>query len=772
LLSFDHGSVIKNYSLVDNPNKARGEKIAPLGEGGSGVVFLAAQTLHEGVFIHRALKFFMYEDAVADLTPHRYSGPISKQDFLNEILNVSSFSHENLIKVTDAGIYVTGTQEIPFIVTEYIDGPTLKQVLETPLGSANQSVAEIQNTILIKPVTILNFLIEICTGLKHLHQRAFAHCDIAPKNVFLKMNERNTPVIGDLGVGRNLAGKPTPVRVVGSRKYMSPEALRLLDQEIDWFKFSSLQPHWDLYSFAKTGLELAEFVQNNQPDPVPWLHPLITALTECETNQRYATADSLLERLSFLLPIHREIAAVPELSSSLAGKARMLIPVEPLVTSDRIRRLIRHPAVLRLARVPQLTSANQVFPGGNHSRYEHSLGVMETTRRYLIALLDQEEFLEHLTTEKIETALICALLSSITRFPFSSIIHEIKGKHREKLAVFSRGTMLEQIFQMKNRRGQTIPDLLALHFPIVHIECVKNILIGNTREFNNEDQLIHSLLNCSLDARVVDFVRRDSLHTGLVQGDAFDTDELLPHLTILNHRLALRITGVAIAEQIISLRYWLFSRVYWNRPNRSFVAMVRHLIMELSDHDDFLSQMWDKTFRSSEHELLAFFQGEAEKVGRKDLSDLVSLIHRDAQSLFKIALEVSPIEDAQLNVACRRISGKDHNELKTLASDVEGAIRGLLDKTTTTGEITPVLIDIPNEPDANKLGDDIVVIRADGSTESLLNMSGIIKGVNDSFINYLKRLRVLIHPEVFPDDHHRQNQIGEVIKTFLIKNIR
>jgi hypothetical protein len=111
-----------------------------------------------------------------------------------------------------------------------------------------------------------------------------------------------------------------------------------------------------------------------------------------------------LKRISFLRPIQREIADVPELSSSVKEKARKLIPVAPVTTSRRISKLLRHPSIIRLAKVPQLTTVYQLFPGANHTRYEHSLGVMETVRRYILALIDQSEFLEHLSESKIETA--------------------------------------------------------------------------------------------------------------------------------------------------------------------------------------------------------------------------------------------------------------------------------------------------------------------------------------------------------------------------------
>lgn len=770
LLNFQVNMTLKGYTLAHphRISKCESTRVLPIGEGGSGVVFLAIQELHEGVSIDRAIKFFIYRDDIAELTKHRYAGPVSKKDFLSEIKNISTFNHENLVKVVDAGIYESDGVQIPYIVTEFINGPTLKQVITSKNGNhkpplAYKLVQELSNA----PVKILELLLQISYGLQHIHQHGFAHCDIAPKNIFLDTNQNIRPVIGDLGISKELKRSRDEVFVSGSKQYMPEEAKQYLNTVVNWETFKTLHPHWDLYSFAQTGLELID----SFPSCIdfPWGIPLRTTLQRIGKSSKYNSIDDIIERIEFLRPIQREVAAVPELSASVAGKARKLMPVEPLSLSKRVRKIIRHPALVRLAKVPQLTTAYQLFPGAMHTRYEHSLGVMETVRRYLIALLDQSEFLEHLTIEKIETALLAGLFYNLTRFPLSNIVHEIRQKNRQILDLFTKNNLLKEIWSIENNLGRTIGDVLGEYFPYVKQERLRLLLPGKTADFDDEEHLIHSFLNCSLDARVIDFVRRDSLQLGIIKGDTFDLDELLPHFTIYNHRLALRTTGVPLAEQVISLRYWLFNRIYWNRPIRSFCSMVRHVILRLAKDEKFSVRMRERVLRCTERELLLFFLDEAKNSKEKGLIDICERLCADEQSLYRVVFDVSQKDNADLKSVCLKIGTMDYIELEDLARKLEKKINFFKSSRVEQSRNNLLLIDIPYEPGSNKLGDDIVVKRSDGEIANLTEFSGIISGINESFDTYIKRLRVLIHPDIYPNKEEERKEISAKIHDILFR---
>lgn len=780
ILRFSAGKKIKSY-LLRPPLGGRilpdGE-LPPIGAGGSSKVYLADQTLHNKVSILRAIKLYMFDDKVAELTEHRFHTPVSKDDFLNEVLNMSRFSHENLTKVTDAGIETIQGIDIPYLVSEYVEGPTLQHLCKLELPS----LVEAREVLSMNPTRLLEMLIEIGTGLAYLHSQQFAHCDLAPKNVFVRGTDYK-PIIGDLGVGRSLQSASGQIFVAGSRAYMPTEAAQYLYKKIDRETFRGLQPHWDLYGFAKTGLFLMEALQPKRNPP--WWIPLSRALNDCATRKRYHHADALLDRLKWLLPVHREMGAVPELSSSLSGRMRKLMPVTALVTSRRIRKLIQHPALLRLTKVPQLLLSHTVYPSGNHTRYEHSLGVLETMRQYLVSLLDQEEFLEHLTASKIETALICAALSNVTRFPLYHVVDEVSHALPARFAEFSKEHLLREALSITDTKGRSLINVISENFPSVRIDNVIDILIDRRTSFTDEDHLIHSLLNCSLDARVVDFLRRDSHHLGLA-GENFQLDELLPFLTIRNHRLALKALGMSVAEHIISLRYWMFSRVYWSSPNRSFVAMARHLILSLAPRRGFVERLRKTIFHVTEDEMLRFLQKEANRTRDPATKDLGELLCRAPQETFWLVFGASSKESPEFGVIVEKVSKMTLVELENFRVQLTNSLTPILTRTLEKelsihngdnvvdearrlmGTKIPLLLDLPVEPGGgSKLGDDILGIPEMGSPAMLKHLSGIVGGVNDSFVGYLRRFRVMLHPDIAPRDKSDVANVREAITDFL-----
>jgi HD superfamily phosphohydrolase len=766
---------LKSYRLVSaDSSDNSSQNIEPLGEGGSGIVFKAYQELHESIVIDRAIKFFMYRDDIAKFPNHKYGGPVSNDDFLSEIRNISSFSHENLISVVDAGIHVTGDYKIPFIVTDFVNGPTLRHVIDPDSTKESPRHKEeargIRDAIENNPILALDILTKVASAINHLHDSSFYHCDIAPKNIFMSSNGQVQPILGDLGIAKDFSIDRKNVFVAASKNYIPDEVLDNINEEILWNKFKSFQPFWDLYAFSKTGLELLSLVKTNKQ---AWINPLIATFSQIiEGGKKYSNISTLIERLEFLQPFHRELAKVPELSPGLTGKRRNLMPVESLSISWRVSKLIHHPALLRLSSVPQITMANQLFPGANHTRYEHSLGTMETVRRYLTALLDQDLFLEHLSVEKIETALICGLLHNITRFPLSNIFHEIKSKNKEDLGSFSRESLLEEIEKIQNKYGSTIDSEITDKFPSVRYKCVKNILLGKKSEFDDEDHFIYSLINSSLDARVIDFVRRDSLHLGIIKGDVFDLDELLPHLTINNHKLALKITGVSIAEQIICLRYWLFQRVYWNSPNRKFCSMVRAIILELTEQTDFSTDFRKVCLNYDHNQMLDYLLSYSSKNNILASKDIANRLCQKDQDLYKTLLDLGQQDRSDFVSVCKKIADMNYRQVTLLEKKLETYLRkNLSNNGCVSNEIKLIIIDVPFEPGDSKLGEDIVVIKYDKIPINLKEFSGIIGGINTSFETHLRRLRVFMHPEYCPSEFTERNALSELSRKWLSDNV-
>ena len=183
------------------------------------------------------------------------------------------------------------------------------------------------------------------------------------------------------------------------------------------------------------------------------------------------------------------------------GARKRMMPIEGMAITKRVDRMVRHPALLRLQGVPQLTIVKSVAPGGNHTRYEHSLGVMENMRRMLSSLIDEPNFLGILRKESIETGLVAALLYNATRFPFSNIIHEINKRlpsgEKKLFPSFGREDLLKDILgeKFKSKNDITLSKELNSSFPGVSLEKLTRIICGTQSSvFEEPDEAVLSAL--------------------------------------------------------------------------------------------------------------------------------------------------------------------------------------------------------------------------------------------------------------------------------------
>src|SRR5687768_4483782 len=89
ILQLYHNQEFRNYRIISKENILEGDIAKPIGEGGSGIVYLAEQEFIENINVKRAIKFFVFRD---DIGNPESSGRISEENFKVEIVNISSFN--------------------------------------------------------------------------------------------------------------------------------------------------------------------------------------------------------------------------------------------------------------------------------------------------------------------------------------------------------------------------------------------------------------------------------------------------------------------------------------------------------------------------------------------------------------------------------------------------------------------------------------------------------------------------------------------------------
>ena len=147
------GKIISHYKILEK-----------LGEGGMGVVYKGMDTL------------LIRPVAIKILPPHLVDDEKNRLRFIREAQAASTLNHPNICTVYDIGEF----KESHFIVFEFIDGRTLREILQQKGSLPESEVADIG--------------IQICDALAVAHRKGIIHRDIKPDNIMLT-KDGQVPVI-------------------------------------------------------------------------------------------------------------------------------------------------------------------------------------------------------------------------------------------------------------------------------------------------------------------------------------------------------------------------------------------------------------------------------------------------------------------------------------------------------------------------------------------------------------------------------------------------
>ncbi len=171
-----------------------------IGQGGMGQVYLAEDTQLDR---KAAIKF---------LTPEFSRNQDVKERFRREAKATAALNHQNIVTIYEFGDY----EENPYIVMEFIDGESLRELIRRKKLNVKESVS---------------IILQVCEGLSKSHQAGIVHRDLKPENIFIDKDGRVK--ILDFGLAKfrsqeNITDESTRL---GTINYMSPEQLQ--GQDID-----------------------------------------------------------------------------------------------------------------------------------------------------------------------------------------------------------------------------------------------------------------------------------------------------------------------------------------------------------------------------------------------------------------------------------------------------------------------------------------------------------------------------------------------------------
>lgn len=273
-------------------------------------------------------------------------------------------------------------------------------------------------------------------------------------------------------------------------------------------------------------------------------------------------------------------------------------PVYGFITiSDWEREIISQPAFQRLRRIRQLSWTDYVYPGAMHTRFEHSLGVMHMAKLLYrgiaersVHILRSELGYDPVGLQRHEVLIrLAALFHDIGHSPFSHGAEELfplvdddpakRFKHEAYSAEIVRQCFADVIV---NHPANTNYGFKA--------DDVANLLEGKPEA--GKALFWRDLIDGQMDADRMDYLLRDSLHTGVDYG-RYDWRRLVytvaatPNTEEGGPRIGVSEGGWHAAEGLIVARYFMFTQVYFHKTRVIFDYHLQHALAEMLPNGHF-----------------------------------------------------------------------------------------------------------------------------------------------------------------------------------------
>lgn len=200
--------------------------------------------------------------------------------------------------------------------------------------------------------------------------------------------------------------------------------------------------------------------------------------------------------------------------------------------------LIEHRYFQRLRRIQQLGLTNYVYPGANHTRFQHGLGALYLMEQAIVVLRSKGE---EITENEAEGVMIAILLHDIGHGPYSHALEHsiVPDVSHEQLSLL----FMKELNRQFNGQLNIAIEIFQNQYP---------------KKFLNQ------LVSSQLDMDRLDYLRRDSFFTGVTEGTV-GSDRIIKMLTVVNDELVVEEKGIYSIEKFLVARRLMYWQVYLHK---------------------------------------------------------------------------------------------------------------------------------------------------------------------------------------------------------------
>lgn len=213
--------------------------------------------------------------------------------------------------------------------------------------------------------------------------------------------------------------------------------------------------------------------------------------------------------------------------------------------------LYQHPYLYRLTRIIQLGLSQIVYPGATHCRFQHITGAMflvtEAIRQLRLKGHD-------ITDEEAEGLTAAVMLHDIGHGPFSHVLeHSLyKGVSHEKISL----CLMERLNREFNGKLDVAIQIFTDKYP---------------------KRFLHQLISSQLDVDRLDYLRRDSFFTGVVEGN-IGSARIIKMLNVVDDHLVIEAKGIYSIENFLMARRLMYWQVYLHKTSLAAERMLENIL--------------------------------------------------------------------------------------------------------------------------------------------------------------------------------------------------
>ena len=272
----------------------------------------------------------------------------------------------------------------------------------------------------------------------------------------------------------------------------------------------------------------------------------------------------------------------------------------------------------RLRRIRQLSGAHLIYPGAQHTRFEHSLGVMHIASMAGHALNEKGI----VSSDNIQNLRFAGLLHDIGHGPFSHLFEELLQKRKISHENIGRDIILKT----------QIGDLISANG--FNKKFITELAFGDSKfQFMNE------IISGALSADIMDYLLRDGYFTG-AEHAKIDHNRLTYSLDVYKNKLALEKSALVNFETMMISRYQMFKAVYFHKTVRAGEVMLLESMYLAEEELGLSSTSLNEYLKLTDEVILSKLLNLPERNSKLRIAKKIATDYLN-RNLFKSVFEVS-----------------------------------------------------------------------------------------------------------------------------------